>query len=295
MPAYQPFTALCQAISQPRTSGRADLHIHTVHSDGLYTPVEVIDLARRSGLAAVAITDHDTLEGVAPARAAAVGTTVSVISGVEITAERDGKELHLLGYFVNAEDAALGTALERLRAHRVGRFWEMVERLRGCGVSLDDEELQAQAAAGVLGRRHLALMLVKSRRAGSVREAFTRYLGDRSRLNVPKLRLPVAEAIALVRGAGGVASWAHPTYDCTRDSLMALRDQGLGAVEANYPSFRQTRMRELRAWAVELGLAVTAGSDCHGPGHPSRAVGACSLTAGELEQVRSMAGDKVTR
>lgn len=99
---------------------------------------------------------------------------------------------------------------------------------------------------------------------------------------VPKLRLPVVEAIARVRGAGGVASWAHPSYDCTRETLTALRSGGLAAVEANYAGFRPGRVRELRALAAEVGLAVTAGSDCHGPGHPSRAVGACTLTAAEL-------------
>jgi len=290
MPARQPFTALCQAASLPRSSGRADLHIHTVHSDGLYTPAEVIDLARRSGLAAVAITDHDTLEGIAPAQAAAAGNGVNVIAGVEITSEYLGRELHLLGYFVEVTNRPLNAALKRLQAHRETRFWEMVERLRSCGVSLDDTELHAQATTGTLGRRHLANLLVKARRAGSVREAFHRYLGDSSRLNVPKLRLPVAEAIALVRGAGGVASWAHPNYDCTRESLQELRGQGLGAVEACYPGFRPGRVCQLRDWAKELGLAVTAGSDCHGPGHPRRAIGAASLTETELMCVRRMAG-----
>ena len=207
MPARQPFTALCQAAMRPRTSGRADLHLHTTHSDGSYTPVQVVELARRSGLAAVAITDHDTLAGVLPARTAAVGTEVKVIAGVEITAEFLGRELHLLGYFVNLEDGPLNAALERLRTARVGRFWDMVERLRACGVSLDEQELRTRAESGALGRRHIAEMLIQARRAGSMREAFQRYLGDKGRIAVPKLRLPVEEALTLVRGAGGVAAW----------------------------------------------------------------------------------------
>lgn len=279
-------------MHQPRTSGRADLHVHTTYSDGSYTPTEVVNVAQRSGLAAVAITDHDTLSGVGPTQAAALGSGVDIIAGVEITAEYLGRELHLLGYFVGEEDSALTAALERLRAHRIGRFWDMVERLRSCGVSLDEQALHAQASAGTLGRRHLAMMLVNARRAGSVREAFTRYLGDNGRAAVPKLRLPVADAIALVRGADGVASWAHPSYDCTREALIELRGQGLQAIEANYPSFRASRVRELRAWAAELGLAVTAGSDCHGPGHHGRAIGVATLTAAELEQVRRRTGTR---
>ena len=115
-----------------------------------------------------------------------------------------------------------------------------------------------------------------------MREAFSRYLGDNGRATVPKVRLPVAEAIALVRGAGGVASWAHPFYDCHRESLAELRDMGLGAVEVMYPGFSSARTNELRIWTDELGLAVTAGSDCHGPDQPRRTVGTCSVTADEL-------------
>src|SRR5437870_1828670 len=135
MPARQPFTALCQAGSRRRTTGRADLHLHSTHSDGNYTPAQLLDLARRSGLAAVALTDHDTLAGVAEAEAAAAGSGVAVVPGVEISAEYQGRELHLLGYFVRAGDEPLRAALRRLREHRERRFWEIVERLRGCGVS----------------------------------------------------------------------------------------------------------------------------------------------------------------
>jgi predicted metal-dependent phosphoesterase TrpH len=288
MPARQPFTALCRIVSRNPAAGRADLHLHTTHSDGLYTPAQVIDLARRSGLSAVAITDHDTLGGLAEARAAAAGSPVEVVAGAEITCEYRGREMHLLAYFVRPE-GALVAALDQLCRHRAGRFRAMVERLRACGVSLDDKELGAGAAPGSLGRRYLAELLVKSRRVGSVREAFARYLKDDGRASVPKLRLPVAEATALVRGAGGVAAWAHPSYDCTREALAELRRFGLGAVEAEYPATRPARTRELRGWARELGLAVTGGSDCHGPDQPRRAVGACGVSAAELEALRAMA------
>ena len=130
---------------------------------------------------------------------------------------------------------------------------------------------------------------MRARRVGSVREAFARYLKDDGRASVPKLRLPVAEAIALVRGAGGVAAWAHPSYDCTRETLAELRRLGLGAVEAEYPTTRPTRVRELRGLARELGLAVTGGSDCHGPDQPRRGVGACGISAEELDALRRMA------
>src|SRR5579885_1285188 len=153
MPARQPFTALCRAAARTRSHGRADLHLHTAHSDGRYTPAQVVELARRSGLAAVALTDHDTLAGVPEAQAAAAGTGVEVVPGVEISSEWRGAELHLLAYFVRVEDGPLQEALGWLRACRAERFWEMARRLRGCGVSLDEGELRAQAAAGAVRRR----------------------------------------------------------------------------------------------------------------------------------------------
>jgi predicted metal-dependent phosphoesterase TrpH len=289
MPKRQPFTALCQALTRARSKGRADLHVHTTHSDGTYTPAQVVDLARRSGLAALAVTDHDTLAGLPPTQAAAAGSGVAIVPAVEISAEQGGREMHVLGYFLRPDNGPLQAALSRLRDHRARRFWEMVERLRRCGVSVDERELRAWAGHGTLGRRNLAEFLVRTRRAGTVREAFVRYLGDGGRVALPKVRLAVAEAIALVRGAGGVASWAHPPYDCTRDGLAELQRLGLAAVEAEYPAHRPARRRELRGWAQELGLAVTGGSDCHGPGHPRRAVGDCSVTAVELDALRRLA------
>src|SRR5438552_6469358 len=123
MPKRPLFTSLCQTLGRPASTGRADLHVHTTFSDGEYTPAEVVELARRSGLAAVAVTDHDTLDGVADAQAAA-GSRLEVIPGVEITAESGGRELHLLGLFVRPGDGALRAALDRMAEHRRHRFWE---------------------------------------------------------------------------------------------------------------------------------------------------------------------------
>jgi len=265
-----------------------DLHLHTTFSDGTYTPAEIVDLARRSGLSAIAITDHDTLAGVAPTRQAA-GASLEVIAGVEITSEFRGRELHLLAYFIDLANAPLRGALEHLRAERIGRFHEMIERLRSLGVHLEEEDVANLGDATTLGRRHLAELLVQANKAANVREAFQRYLGDHGRACVPKTRLPVAEAIALVRGATGVAAWAHPTYDCSKESLLELKCMGLGAIEVEYPAFRPNRTKELRGWAKELELAVTGGSDCHGPGEPHRCVGASSISHEELERLRQIA------
>src|SRR5262245_43410817 len=175
MPAGQPFTNLCQQAARPRQAGRADLHVHTTASDGSYTPAQIVDLARRSGLSAVAITDHDTLDGIEPARSVAVGQ-MEVIAGVEISTAFRGRELHLLGFFINPTDPDLNQALSSLRQGRVDRFRAMVERLSALGVRLPEEPLTPVSGAAALGRRHLAEMLVRAGRAQSVRHAFHRYL-----------------------------------------------------------------------------------------------------------------------
>jgi predicted metal-dependent phosphoesterase TrpH len=287
MPAGQPFTALCQQLAHGPRFGRADLHLHTTCSDGSYCPAEVVDLARRSGLLALAVTDHDTLGGIAPARAAALGTGLEVIPGVEITSEFRGHEMHLLAYFIDPDDAALNAALAGARRDREVRYAEMIDRLRGCGIALTPADLKGKVLPEALGRRHLAEALVKAGRVPTVREAFRQYLGDGARAAVPKRRPPVAEVLTLVHGAGGVGSWAHPPDSCDLDALTELRSLGLDAVEVEYPDIRGSRNRALRAWAKQLGLEVTGGSDCHGPG--PRAIGCRSVTAAELEQLRARA------
>jgi predicted metal-dependent phosphoesterase TrpH len=284
MPARQPFTFLCQQLARGPKAGRADLHTHSTASDGTYTPAQIVELARRAGLAAVALTDHDTLAGLPEARAAAAGTGLEVIAGVEITCEFRQRELHLLAFFVDPEEPALASALASLRNSRVERFGAMVERLRACGVSVTAQGLDIRPES--LGRRHLAQLLVQQGQAGSIREAFARWLADGGSADVPKKRLDVAEGIALVRGAGGVAAWAHPVYDAPYESLAELARLGLGAVEADFPSLKRSRGDEWRRWAATLGLAVTAGSDCHGPGR--RTVGACTISDSELETLRQL-------
>jgi predicted metal-dependent phosphoesterase TrpH len=191
--------------------------------------------------------------------------------------------LHLLAYFVDVANEPLQAALRVIRQGRVERFRVMIERLRACGVSVEDETGPAPEAPG---RRHLAEMLVRQGKVGSVREAFARYLADGGRAVAPKKRLPVGEAIALVRQAGGVAAWAHPPYDGTQERLAELARLGLGAVEVEYPQAGRGRVQELRAWAAALGLAVTGGSDCHGPGRC--APGGRTISDEELNRLRQM-------
>jgi len=290
MPARQPFTALCQTLARPRSFGRADLHVHTTCSDGVYLPAQVADLARRCGLSAVAITDHDTLAGIEAARQVAQGA-VEVIAGVEITAEFHGREQHLLGYFVRLTDEPMRQALANLQTQREQRYNEMCARLASAGVRLDFRGQNNASSGRSLGRRQLARLLVEAGKAASIREAFQRWLSDRGRVNVPKACLPIARAIDLVRKAGGVAAWAHPSYDAGKDTLQSLCESGLQAVEVDFPSCRRSQGCRLRTWAKELGLAVTGGSDCHGPEAPLGGLGSYGVSHAELQALRELAGN----
>jgi hypothetical protein len=286
MPTNQPFTFLCQQLARSPYVGRADLHLHTTASDGTYTPDQIVDLARRCGLATIAITDHDTFAGIEPAQKAAAGSALEIVTGVEITTEYRDRELHLLGYFIDPKNQELTTALTRIRHSRVERFAAMIERLRGLGVSVEMDGVRADA----LGRRHLAELLVQQGKAGSIREAFQRWLADGGRVAVPKRRLDVGTAIDLVRQAGGVASLAHPVYDGnTSERLAELSRLGLDAVEVEYPTFSRSQREALRHQARLLGLVVTGGSDCHGPG--KRGVGSCTISTEEFAQLRKRRGE----
>jgi hypothetical protein len=283
-----PFTHLCRQLTVLRDRRRADLHTHTTFSDGTHTPAGLVERAVRAGLTAVAVTDHDTTAGVEPARAAA-GGRIEVIAGVEATAEWSGSEVHLLGYFVRTDDGPLAAALTDLRQARRERIAEMARRLAARGAPIPDP-VAAFGADVTLGRRHLARMLVAAGHAGSVHGAFAGRLADPEVAAVPLRRLPAGDALALIRGAGGVASWAHPPADLDLRTLEALRGLGLGAVECVYPWPSRAQETRLRQLARAAGLAVTGGSDSHDPDPPGRAVGARTVTWPEVATIRALSG-----
>ncbi len=298
MPSGQPFTRLCQRLAQLRSeSQRADLHLHTTHSDGVWTPDEVVKRAMERGLGAIAITDHDTGSAIAEARSAAqrLSSPLEIIAGVEITCEFNGDELHLLGYFIDTDEPALDSALAGLRDQRRLRFQHMADLLARAGMPLDEVEVQRRLESGCsLGRRELAGMMVRAGHAATVGQAFALYLRDGTPFAVPKRGLPVEEALSLVRAAGGIGSWAHPPQKIELSQVLELRELGLGALEAVHPSFNSSRARRIRELASAAGLQISGGSDCHGPTPASRALGNWGIRRDELESLRSAASKHAT-
>lgn len=290
MPRTSAYTLAAAQLAQLAAPARADLHTHTTASDGEYTPSQVVAQARLAKLCAVAITDHDTLAGVEEARAAA-GIHLALVPGVEISARFDGREVHLLGYFVRTDHAELNATLEAVCAARRERFRHFVEILRRDGLELPEDRVRLVEAATVsLGRRHVAGLLVACGTARTRHDAFQTLLSRTRGHAVPKLLVPVEDAIRLVRDAGGVSSLAHPPADLTDEQFERLRTFGLNALEAVYPWGRSSRTKPLRERAARSGFVISGGSDCHGPEPAARRIGTCAITADELAALRESAG-----
>ncbi|MBI3982695.1 MAG: PHP domain-containing protein [Gemmatimonadetes bacterium] len=243
--------------------GPVDLHVHSTASDGEASPSDIVQRASAVGLTAVALTDHDTTAGVAEAERAA-GTGLRVIAGCEFSVAASWGEMHLLAYFLPADDPALERFLATQRSRRAGRGEEIVRRLNKLGVALALEDVHSEAGAAALGRPHIARAMVARGLARDVSAAFERYLGAGRPAFVPKTLPSVAEVTALVRAAGGVSAAAHLKERGTADALRALREAGVDAVEVLHPSHDDSIRRRIQRAANAAGLLPTGGSDWHG-------------------------------
>jgi predicted metal-dependent phosphoesterase TrpH len=286
MPRHDPFTAFCRQAAVLSPPQLADLHAHTTTSDGDLTPAQLVAAARHRKVLAVAVTDHDTVAGVTEALRVAEG--VAVVPGVELSASFRGREVHLLGFYIDPAHAELGTVLTRLCDRRRERFRDYVAKI---GVAIPTHVVAGvEADSGSLGRRHVASMLLKTGAARTRADAFRRFLDPVRDQIIPKVLLPVGEAISLVRMAGGIAALAHPPSDCDRAYLEELKLLGLAAVEAVYPAASNRQTDFLRETARTLGLVVTGGSDTHGTDCPGRRVGDLGVGPDDLAAFRTAAG-----
>lgn len=252
--------------------GRADLHVHTRASDGLLTPAEVVGQAFAAGLAAVAIADHDTIDGIAEAQeAASLIPSLRVVPAVEINTDHGASEVHVLGYFPDLSDAEFRAFLARQRASRAERASLMVHRLRNLGLKIELERVEALAAGGVIGRPHVAAALVEQGYAASFQDAMERLLQRGRPGYVPRHKLRPHQAVEAIIGASGVPVLAHPGAPPCGDALIAeLVPSGLQGLEVLHPLHTPAQRRRFRAVARERGLVATGGTDFHGlgPGDP---------------------------
>ena len=258
-----------------------DLHSHTVHSDGDRSPDFLLAEAAAAGVTILSVTDHDTVSGIAECRIAAKRHGVRLVPGIELSCELHGREVHILGHFLDDGSAALGKLASGMMLERRERMERMVLRAQEQGLAAVTLERVVAASGGEnLGRPHLARVLVDCGHASSIKDAFDRFLKTNGLLWVDRRRLSIPEAMEIVHGAGGTASVAHPGANgISRQELKVLAEAGLDAVEAFHPEHPPNQAEAFERWATELGMLVTAGSDYHGPTvQPDRKLGDRTLS-----------------
>ena len=269
----------------------ADLHLHTNFSDGTYTPEELTAEAKRCDLGAVALTDHDTVEGCPRMAAACREAGIEFIPASELTAEQDGEELHLLGYFLRTEHPRLLSELSKFQAVRQERVREMVARINQLNIPLDVNAVFSLANCRAPGRPHVARALVQAGLCRSLDEAFERFLRKGRPAWVPKYRISAADAIGLVHDAGGLAVLAHPGLNRSDNVIPPLVEAGLDGIECFHTKHSTLMGEHYLEIADEHHLLVTGGSDCHGLNKGKPLIGTIKLPYEHVERMK----DKVLK
>lgn len=264
----------------------ADLHLHTRFSDGTFTPEEVAARARLHGLSAIALTDHDTVEGCGRMSAACSRNEIEFIPGAELTADHSGTELHILGYFLDTESPGLLSELSKFQAVRRTRIEEMVQRLNGRGIPIRLEAVFQLANCQSPGRPHVARALVQEGYCSGYDEAFDRFLKKGRPAWVPKAKMASQAAINLIHAAGGVAVLAHPGLYRADSVIPELADEGIDGLECWHTKHSGAAAEAYARTAEEFGLVATGGSDCHGDakGHPL--IGTLRIPYEQVDQLK---------
>ena len=244
-----------------------DLHLHSSASDGLAPPEEVVRTALQAGLDVIALTDHDTLNGVPAACRAAETTGLRVVPGTEFSVQASWGEMHLLAYFLPLDDPDLEQFLEEQRELRIGRARKIVSRLNGIGKQIELDDVLEHAGGGAVGRPHIARALVNAGYATGVQNAFERFIGYGRQAFVPKKLPGLAVVTRLITERGGVSSAAHLRYRADIACARELKAAGVDALEALHPSHDESQSQQIAELARNNGMLVTGGSDWHGDEH----------------------------
>jgi predicted metal-dependent phosphoesterase TrpH len=271
-----------------------DLHTHSTCSDGTNTIAENVALAQERSLAGIAITDHDTTDGYDEAVAAAEGTDLEIVTGIEFSAEYDGASLHVLAYWVDPSHQGLRDELQRLHDTRFRRGELMVERLQQLGYDLSFERVRAIAGDDLIARPHVAQAMVEAGIVQNEKQAFDEYISDDGPAYVPKHALDPVDALALIRDAGGACVLAHPgmwkgSGSVPDELIERMAEGGMVGLEVDHPDHDDEQRARYRAMAERLDLVPTGASDCHGARYGYRL--GCDTTPAEVYgELRRRAG-----
>jgi predicted metal-dependent phosphoesterase TrpH len=255
-----------------------DLHAHSTASDGSRLPADVVREAKKAGLAAIALTDHDTIDGIAEAVATGREIGVRVVAGVELSAVEGDVETHILGLHLS-DTREMESKLVALREMRRTRAERIVKRLNELGVRIEFQSVLEQAAGGAIGRPHVARAMIAEGWAVDFRDAFERYLGNGKPAYVGKDRLAIVDAIGLIHRAGGLAILAHPAHGGTRDRIAMFAQHGIDGVEVRHPSHSAEDIARLMALVEHFSLVPSGGSDWHGATDGPRTLGTMRVPA----------------
>lgn len=261
---------------RPLHKGYADLHLHTNFSDGTMSPEELIVEAMHAGLDAIAITDHDILDGIGPALSTGEKYRIEVIPGIELSAEYNGEEVHILGFCMDWQDQQFREKIKEFRDSRRIRAMKMVDKLNELGMELEYDDVFKQADVTSIGRPHVAAALVEKGHVSNISEAFNEFLGDDGPAYLPKHKLSPAEAIALILDVGGIPVIAHPGA-LQQDIMPELISCGLMGLEALHPNHSMQLSDYYCDFAKQNHLLITGGSDCHGRGKGRTTMGSIKL------------------
>jgi predicted metal-dependent phosphoesterase TrpH len=276
---------------------KVDLHIHSTASDGRFSPQELVRMAADSELRAIAITDHDSVEGIASALAAAENLpSLIVIPGVEISTDVPHSEVHILGYFIDYTDAGLAVILERLRNSRRVRAQRMVAKLDNLGIHVSWERVQELASGGSVGRPHIAQAMFEQGCVLSPKEAFLKYIGRNGPAYVEREKMTPSQAVELVVKIGGLPVLAHPaSIDNLEEFILKLQKVGLIGIEAYYNGYVNKLVKYLVSLAHKYGLIACGGSDYHGlMDNAETPLGGVNVPYECVEQLLALARKRVT-
>ena len=255
-----------------------DLHVHSNKSDGSLSPSDLVLEAKKKGLKAFALTDHDTVDGIDEAMAASEGSGVTVIPGIELSTEYEGKDIHIVGLLIDKEQPAFRDKIQEFVDSRIQRNRKMCQKLTEAGCPLTYEELVAEFPGAVITRAHYAQILLKKGYTKSLREAFERYIGDRGPCFIPREKITPEDGVKLILSAKGIPVLAHPLlYGMGKERLQILvdrlKDAGLEAIEAVYCTYSPSEETQMREFAKKNGLLISGGSDFHGNAKPGLEMG----------------------
>jgi len=266
----------------------ADLHVHTICSDGLRTPTQAVEEARDAGLQAVSLTDHDTVDGLVEAFEVGEKLGVEIVTGTELSAHIKEREVHILGYCFDWQDPALNTTLNQVHQRRYERGIAIVERLNDLGVGVTIEEVLNQARGSPLGRPHIAAAMVDRGLVASKDEAFSRYIGDRGPAFSPKPYTAAADVIDLIHRASGVAVLAHPGTSLPESIIIQLVGCGLDGIEVFHPAHQPPQIEYYMQLSGRFDLLMSGGSDSHGDAEGAR-IGEYGIGYEAIEAMRKRA------